>query len=225
MYDLGSLQRQSRRKGAAVAPYDLERSITWLTQAFERGRVTAAYKLSLAHADSGNPLEAMAWAQVFSYYRREDTKTAGPDDQLVAALLKDAYARLDRGQEAGIRERTIALLETHGPAFEANRAHPEPRHVDWAVGADQCEFLRPMNGSWVTARTETTGLVEFLVAIKPGGGAAEVVALDSAPESMHERELRALAQRVHCSTPSDQTRYLFQDFTFRAGPRLKLAEN
>lgn len=231
MYDLGSLQRQSKRKGAAVASYDLDQAISWLTRAFDQGRITAAYKLSLAYAESGQPLEAMAWTQVFSYYTLHQRDPQGSEEpssahrNLVAAALKAAYERLDRSQEAAIRERTIALLEAHGPQFESNRGRVEPQHVGWALGADHCKFARPVKGSWVVSRTPTTGLVEFLVAVQPNGGAAEVVALDSAPEPMHERQLRALAQRVTCTDASDQTRYLFQNFTFHAGPRLELARN
>ncbi|HQW82751.1 MAG TPA: hypothetical protein PLQ74_12910, partial [Pseudomonadota bacterium] len=75
MYDIGSLYRQSSRKGAAVFAYDPGKALKWLTRAFSAGRLTAAYKVALVYSQIGDDMEAMGWAQLYSQYVRPSERS------------------------------------------------------------------------------------------------------------------------------------------------------
>ena len=121
MYDVGSLHRQSGRKGAAVFAYDPGKALKWLTRAFDSGRLTAAYKIALTYAAIGDDMEAMGWAQVYSHFMRPIEQRQDRQSQLRLALLNDLYARVGHDREDAIEERLMTLLDKHGPSFEAAR--------------------------------------------------------------------------------------------------------
>lgn len=225
MYDIGSLHRQSRRKNAAAFAYDPGKALRWLTRAFDGGRLTAAYKISLTHAALGDDMEAMAWAQVYSHYMHAAEQKRGQPQQLRLALLNDLYSRVGRDREEAIRKRTIALLEQHGPRFEDRSKHADPLHPEWIRDAATCQVKELPKGLRPAVRVPASGMVEYLVEIESDGSPGEFVSLDAAPHPMHARDLRQLVSRVECQPATTAPRYVFQNFTLQFGPRLRLIED
>ncbi|MBL0041853.1 MAG: hypothetical protein IPP28_12600 [Xanthomonadales bacterium] len=221
MYDVGSLHRQSSRKGAAVFAYDPGKALKWLTRAFDGGRLTAAYKVALTYAAIGDDMEAMGWAQVYTHFVRPTEKRSGRQIQFRLALLNDLYARIGRDREDAIESRLMTLLDKHGPSYEAGVRRNEPRHPDWIDDEDDCKLTELPIRHNEPVRQPVDGLVEYLVEIDTQGRPGAFVALDSAPQAMIERDLRDLVQRLDCK-PQRRTRYAFQNFQLQYGSRLRL---
>lgn len=221
MYDVGSLHRQSGRKGAAVFAYDPGKALKWLTRAFDGGRLTAAYKIALTYAAIGDDMEAMGWAQVYSHFMRPIEQRQDRQSPLRLALLNDLYARVGRDREDAIEARLMTLLDKHGPRFEAARDRAPRRHPDWIADADECAVTLPPEGARAEVRIPGNGLVEYLVAIDARGRPTELAALDATPQPMLERDLRPLVRRIDCKAQG-RTRYLFQNFQLESGPGLRL---
>lgn len=221
MYDVGSLHRQSSRKGAAVFAYDPGKALKWLTRAFDGGRLTAAYKVALTYAAIGDDMEAMGWAQVYTHFVRPTEKRSSRQIQFRLALLNDLYARIGRDREDAIESRLMTLLDKHGPIYEAGVRRNEPRHPDWIDDEDDCKLTELPIRHNEPVRQPVDGLVEYLVEIDTQGRPGAFVALDSAPQAMIERDLRDLVQRLDCK-PQRRTRYAFQNFQLQYGSRLRL---
>lgn len=122
MYDVGSLHRQSSRKGAAVFAYDPGKALKWLTRAFDGGRLTAAYKVALTYAAIGDDMEAMGWAQVYTHFVRPTEKRSGRQIQFRLALLNDLYARIGRDREDAIESRLMTLLDNARTKLRSGRS-------------------------------------------------------------------------------------------------------
>lgn len=221
MYDIGSLHRQSGRKGAAVFAYDPGKALKWLTRAFDGGRLTAAYKIALTYAAIGDDMEAMGWAQVYSHFMRPIEQRQDRQSPLRLVLLNDLYARIGSDREDAIEARLMTLLDKHGPPFEAARERAPRRHPDWIADEDECEVTVPPGGAQAAVRIPGNGLVEYLVAIDARGRPTKSAALDATPQPMLERDLRPLVQRIDCRAQG-RTRYLFQNFQLESGARLRL---
>ena len=221
MYDVGSLHRQSSRKGAAVFAYDPGKALKWLTRAFDGGRLTAAYKVALTYAAIGDDMEAMGWAQVYTHFVRPTEKRSGRQIQFRLALLNDLYARIGRDREDAIESRLMTLLDKHGPSYEAGARRNEPRHPDWIDDEDDCKLTELPIRHNEPVRQPVDGLVEYLVEIDEQGRPGTFAALDSAPQAMIERDLRDHVQRLDCK-PQRRTRYAFQNFQLQYGSRLRL---
>lgn len=220
MYDIGSLYRQSSRKGAAVFAYDPGKALKWLTRAFDSGRLTAAYKVAITYASIDDDMEAIGWAQVYSHYIQPREKS-GSQQQLRLALLNDLYARIGRNRESAIDARLMSLLDKHGPDYEASQRRDEPMHPDWIADGDECKVTKPLKGKPEKTRIPEVGLVEYLVAIDTRGQPGDFVALDSAPHAMLERDLRAVVMRLDCK-PQAGTRYVFQNVHLQLASSLEL---
>jgi hypothetical protein len=223
MYDIGSLHRQSSRKGAAVFAYDPGKALKWLTRAFDGGRLTAAYKIALTYAAIGDDMEAMGWAQMYGHFVRPSEQRSGRQIQFRLSLLNDLYARVGRDRESAIEARLMTLLDKHGQSYEDGLRRSEPRHPDWVDDEDGCKltplpihYEKPM-------RQPDDGLVEYLVEIDTEGRPGAFAALDSTPQAMIERDLRDQVQRLDCK-PLRRTRYAFQNFHLQVGPRLQLED-
>lgn len=221
MYDLGSLYRQSSRKGKPVFAYDPGKSLKWLVAAFDGGRTTAAYKIALVYAELGDDMEAMGWAQVYSHYLHPEEERTGKQQQLRLALLNDLYARIGTDHKDAIEARLMTLLDRHAAKFEANVKRNELLDDRWTRDDDDCKLTNPPDGHRAGLRAPGYGLVEFLVAIDHDGSTGEFAALDAAPVAMHDQDLRQLVSRLRCD-PDRRARYAFQIFNVQDDPELRL---
>lgn len=215
MYNLGSLARQSRFREDEVIKYDPGAALMWLTRAFAAGRLTAAFKVAVVHRELGDPLEAMAWLQVYSYYlkgganpvpeARQQRLRRGHIADLMAKLQDD----LKGTEEAQIRERTIALLEGHGTRFEAALPTPTP---DMAA----CDVKRPPKGFKASiVHPVESSLVEIVAVVDQDGSTRDVFVLDSTPDAMTVSGIRQYGYNVFCPPQeSADARVVFVPWNF-----------
>lgn len=209
MYNIGSLHRQSSRKGAAVFAYDPGKSLKWLTRAFAAGRLTAAYKVALVYAQIGDDMEAMGWAQLYSQYVRPSERSGSVgQQQLRLALIDDLYARIGRDREDAIEARRMTLMDRHGRDHLANQDRAESQHGDWATRGARCTATAAANSLSNQLQLPGHSLIEFLIEVAPNGGVARYAVLDAAPFAVAERDLKALVEGLSC--PDARTgQYLF----------------
>ncbi len=199
MYNIGSLHRQSSRKGAAVFAYDPGKSLKWLTRAFAAGRLTAAYKVALVYAQIGDDMEAMGWAQLYSQYVRPSERSGSVgQQQLRLALIEDLYARIGRDREDAIDARRMTLMDRHGRDHLANQDRAEPQHADWAPRGTRCTASAEADRLANRLQLPGHSLIEFLIEVAPQGGVARYGVLDAAPFAVAERDLQALVDGLSC---------------------------
>lgn len=199
MYDIGSLHRQSSRKGAAVFAYDPGKSLKWLTRAFAAGRLTAAYKVALVYAQIGDDMEAMGWAQLYSQYVRPSERSGSVgQQQLRLALIDDLYARVGRDREDAIDARRMTLMDRHGRDHLANQDRAEAQHADWAPRGTRCTATAAADSLANQLQLPGHSLIEFLIEVAPNGGVARYAVLDAAPFAVNERDLKALVEGLSC---------------------------
>lgn len=94
-YVLGSLYPQGGERFEGLLARDPGRALPLLIHAARGGELNAFAKIAEAYQDTGDALEAMAWAQAFSFLldRTADSKKSQADGY-TAALLKRSYDAL-----------------------------------------------------------------------------------------------------------------------------------
>jgi hypothetical protein len=207
MYDLGSLSRQHERKRDSALGYDPGLALKWLLQAFRNGRDLAAYKLALTYREIGDTLEAMAWIQVYSHYN------IGPktkSDGAAASLMASLYDELGEDPHEAIRQRTISLLQQHGPQHEAasKRGIDAASLGDIALMDENCRWPKKLpRGLWQRGRIRESAYVEALVRIDDAGKPSEVHLMDYARRALHPATTRDLVLRYRCPIAADGQPY------------------
>jgi hypothetical protein len=207
MYNVGSLHRQSSRKGAAVFAYDPGKSLKWLTRAFAAGRLTAAYKAALVYAQIGDDMEAMGWAQLYSEFVRPSERTVG-QQQLRLALQDELYGRVGRDRPDAIEARKMTLMDRHGRDHKANQDRVDAQHPDWAPRGTRC--TAPASADDLAKRLKLPGhsLIEYLIKVSANGRPESFAVLDAAPHAVAEADLAALIQDLNCED-AEPGQYLF----------------
>lgn len=198
MYNLGSLARQSRFRDDGVVRHDPGAALMWLTRAFDAGRLSAAFKVAVTHRELGDPLEAMAWLQAYTYYMKGGDKPL-PDARLnwlrrghIADLMAKLQNDLKGTDPEAIRLRTIALLDQHGARFEAAGRTPVPE-------GRSCQVKRPPKGFRASVvHPVESSLVEIVAVVDPDGSARDVFILDSTPDAMSAKAMRQYGFSVVC---------------------------
>ncbi|MBK8283852.1 MAG: hypothetical protein IPK97_02665 [Ahniella sp.] len=215
MYNLGTLARQSRFKDDGVVKYDPGAALMWLTRSFDAGRISAAFKIAVVHRELGDPLEAMGWLQVYSYYLKGGANPR-PEKELgwlrrgpVADLMAKLQVDLKGTGEADIRARTVALLEYHGTRFEAAPRTPYPP-------IDDCGVKRPPKGFRASVvHPVQSSMVEIVAVVEPDGSAREVFVLDSTPDAMTVSFMRQSGFSVFCPKSEETAdRHVFLNWNF-----------
>lgn len=224
MYDIGSLHRQSSRKGAAVFAYDPGKSLKWLTRAFSAGRLTAAYKIALIYSEIGDDMEAMGWAKLYSQFVRPSERTVG-QQQLRLALMDELYRRIGRDREEAIDARKMTLIDRHGRDHEANQKVAAIQHPDWAERGLRCEPAPAAES--LASRLQLPGhsLIEFLVKVDAKGKVDDYATFDAAPYAVSERDLRALMKDLACPAGRNRDQYLFHFVQVRSPNTQELTED
>jgi hypothetical protein len=224
MYNIGSLHRQSSRKGAAVFAYDPGKSLKWLTRAFSAGRLTAAYKVALIYSEIGDDMEAMGWAQLYSQYVRASERTTG-QQQLRLALIEELYRRIGRDRADAIEARKMTLMDRHGHDHETNQKNSEPQHADWAERGLRCEASAAATDLASKLQLPGHSLIEFLVKVDGRGKVDAFATFDAAPYAVSERDLRALMKDLSCPPAPGRAHYLFHFVQVRSPSTQELTED
>lgn len=225
MYDLGSLAHQKRFQDDTVIHYDPGAALMWLTRAFDHGRFTAAFKLAVVHRELGDHLEAMAWLQVYSYYYKGGSTSAKAERPLeasgaVAWLMAALQAALKSVPPETIRQRTIALLETHGAKFEQ-----APRIS--STSADGCVVRPPPKGFRLEgSRRHDPSIIELVATIGPDGSASQSFVMDSVPDPMTAKMGRQFGFAIRCPEVAADSpeRHAFVTFNYRGTDPYRVRE-
>lgn len=199
MYNIGSLHRQSTRKGAAVFAYDPGKALKWLTRAFSAGRLTAAYKVALVYSQIGDDMEAMGWAQLYSQYVRPSERSGSVgQQQLRLALIEELFSRIGNNREDAIEARRLTLMDRHGREHLSNQDRNESQHGDWAARGSRCTATAAADGLANRLQLPGHSLIEYLIEVSPKGGVEQFAVLDAAPFAVTERDLQTLLAGLTC---------------------------
>ncbi|HET9484399.1 MAG TPA: hypothetical protein VFO79_10620 [Xanthomonadales bacterium] len=193
-YVLGSLYRRGAGFPGLLLKPNPGRALMWLHAAARLGELNAFAKLAETYAATGEPLEAMAWAQAYLYFIERDPSCTKPcTDVYATVLLARLFEALPADAEARIRDRTRQLLVRIGPEFELARAQKAK-----AAGAAKSDFAgaRHRVAAPTAENAPQAGLVEFVVQIGTDGRVRDAWLLDAVPQAdvglALEKSVRAL---------------------------------